>query len=199
MFEKSLKLNNLHQYILSMIKATILTLLLSFLLFFSLESVNAQDLLYTPHPNFNHVAVNNEVISKEDEGFVKVKYLDAVKIVGTGTPGNTVEVYIDQQSYESTVDEYGYWFVLFSVMDLDAGSYPVEAVLNDLNNKEHLITLVVVEDETLGNGDSQEQLPDKEIENSSPSFLVFAISVLLSFALGWIVSFLFNKDFKKKN
>ena len=173
-------------------------LLIAVILLTNTVSIYANDLLYTPNPNFNHVAVNNEVIRKEDEGFVKVKYLDAVKIAGSGTPGSTAEVFFGEQSYETIVDEYGNWFVLFSVMNLDIGSYPVEVRFNDLNEKEHFITLVVVEDETVDNSNSQEEVPEEEIEGSSPSFFVYAFSVILSFVLGWVFSFFYNKSAKNK-
>ena len=171
-------------------------LLIAVILLTNTVSIYANDLLYTPNPNFNHVAVNNEVIRQEDEGFVKVKYLDAVKIAGSGNPSSSVEVFFDDQSYKTTADEYGNWFVLFSVMDLDIGSYPVKVRFNDLNEKEHFITLVVVEDETVDNSNSQEEVPEEEIEGSSPSFFVYATSVIISFTLGWVFSFLYYRDKK---
>ncbi len=173
-------------------------LLIAVILFTNTANIYANDLLYTPNPHFNSVAVNNEVVRKEDEGFVKVKYLDAVKIAGNGNPGSNVEVFFDDQSYQTTVDEYGNWFVLFSIMNLDIGSYPVEVKLNNLNEKEHFITLVVVEDDTLESANTEEQAPEKETKSSSPSFLVYASSVITSFILGWVFSFLYYRN-KKGN
>lgn len=173
-------------------------LLIAVILFTNTANIYANDLLYTPNPHFNSVAVNNEVVRKEDEGFVKVKYLDAVKIAGNGNPGSNVEVFFDDQSYESTVDEYGNWFVLFSIMNLDIGSYPVEVKLNNLNQREHFITLVVVEDSPIEGSNSQEVVPEKEVDSASPSFFVYATSVIISFTLGWVFSFLYYRN-KKGN
>ncbi len=161
-----------------MIKASIFTISLSLLLFSFLGIVQAQDLLYTPHPNLDYVAVNNDVVSKEQEGFLKIHKQDTVKIAGIGSSTDTVKVSFDEYEYEGNIDEYGNWFVLFSVQDMQVGSYPVSVQFND-GKEEHLITLVIQEGDMEVSDYSTPQEDTKEVVEQEDGFNIMYIGLIV--------------------
>jgi hypothetical protein len=127
-----------------MIKASIFTISLTLLIFSFLGIAYAEDLLYTPHPNLDYIAVNNDQVSKEQEGFLKIYKQDVVKIAGYASPNDNVKVFFDRYEYTAHMNEYGSWFVLFSVQDMKVGSYPVSVQFN--NGKKEALNILVIQE-----------------------------------------------------
>ncbi len=143
------------------------------------KDVYAQDLLYTPHPNLDYIAVNNDVVSKDQEGFLKIYKQDTVKIAGTGSPEDTVKISFDEYEYTAHMDEYGNWFVVFSVQDLDVGSYPVSIQFND-GKQEHLNTLVIQDGEIMQVSDySTPQEETEEIVEEKEDFNMMYVGLIV--------------------
>jgi len=147
-----------------MIKASIFTISLSLLLFSFLGIAYAEELLYKPHPNLDYIAVNNDEVPKDHEGFLKIYKQDVVKIAGNASPNDTVKISFDEYEYTAHMNEYGSWFVLFSVQDMEVGSYPVSVQFND-GKKEPLNILVIQEGEAEISDYSQPQKETKTQEN----------------------------------
>jgi hypothetical protein len=149
------------------------------------KDIYAQDILYTPHPNLDYIAVNNDVVGKDQEGFLKIYKQDTVKIAGIGSPNDTVKISFDEYEYTAHMDEYGNWFVVFSVQDLEKGSYPVSIQFND-GKQEHLNTLVIqggdtmqVSDYSTPQEDTEEVVEEKEGFNTMYIPIAISIPVLL--------------------
>lgn len=99
---------------------------------------------YTKHTKLDYVAINNVVIEdKEEEGFLKVKDRDAVKIAGFADPNQKIRVSFIDKEYTTVADDNGNWFVLFSVCNIQKGNYPVKISFGDSEDSEDLIELVV--------------------------------------------------------
>lgn len=168
-----------------MIKASIFTISLSVLMFSFLGIAYAEDLLYKPHPNLDYIAVNNDEVPKDQEGFLKIYKQDVVKIAGNASPNDTVKISFDEYEYTAHMDEYGNWFVVFSVQDLDVGSYPVSIQFND-GKQEHLNTLVIQDGEIMQVSDystpqeeTEEVVEEKEDFNMMYVGLIVLVPVLI--------------------
>ncbi|MGI6423633.1 MAG: hypothetical protein ACOX0X_03420 [Candidatus Dojkabacteria bacterium] len=182
-----------------------LTILLLFVIPFCTKTFG-EELLYTPHPNFDYVAVNNILASKEEEGFLKIYRDDVIKIAGIGEVGKKIVISLDKEKYETTVDQYGNWFVIFSVQDLDMGSYPVTIEIGNSKKKEHLITLIVEKGDRVEMNNSLNQENEQnsgvvrvgEIEIDSKTKNILCIILLPTlFVIGVVVGIYIGKRIKK--
>lgn len=169
-------------------------------MFCCISNTYANDLLYTPHPNLDYIAVNNDVVTREQEGFLKIYKQDTVKIAGIGNPDDTVKVTFDEYEYNATVDDTSNWFVLFSVQDMKVGSYPVSIQFND-GKEEHLNTLVIQEGDMKVSDYSTPQQNTQEVEeeknNSNLTYILIAISIPLLLIVGAILGIQIQKRSSK--
>ncbi|MDX9873194.1 MAG: hypothetical protein RBT41_12380 [Clostridia bacterium] len=179
----------------SLLKYPLIPLIILSFAFINISKSTAVELENISHPNLDFVAVNNDVIEKKKEAVVSVKVGDAVKIAGIGIPNDAVKITFNSHEYSTTVDENGNWFVLFSVQDIEQGSYPVELQFND-DSKAEKLTVLKIED-----GDIE---PVAQVESISKGknidlnlYLLVAIFVPLSLILGWILRVLFEKKSSK--
>ena len=85
-------------------------------------------------PVLDYVAINNEVVDKNQSDRVRVSEGDAVKIAGQAQPGAKITIIFGERQLETTVDQYGNWFVLFSVLNLEDGFYDIQAKLDKSEN-----------------------------------------------------------------
>jgi hypothetical protein len=86
------------------------------------------------------------------------------------------------------MDEYGYWFVVFSVQDLDVGCYPVSIQFND-GKQEHINTLVIQDGEIMQVSDystPQEETEEvvEEKEDFNMMYILIAISIPILITIG---------------
>jgi translation initiation factor IF-1 len=91
-------------------------------------------------PILDYVAINNEVVDKTQSNRVHVTEGDAVKIAGQAQPGAKITIIFGERQLETTVDQYGNWFVLFSVLNLEDGFYNIQAKLEKNENFSSLET-----------------------------------------------------------
>lgn len=120
-------------------------------------------------PVLDYVAINNEVVDKSQSGRVRVSEGDAVKIAGQAQPGAKITITFGERQLETTVDQYGNWFVLFSVLNLEDGFYDIQA---KLDKSENFSSLSAEEDEeevtlsTISLGDALEEIEAKDENNN---------------------------------
>ncbi len=131
----------------------IIALIILGLGFFSSHRVKANTLSVSQNgqntaPILDYVAINNEVVDKTQSDKVQVKEGDAIKIAGQAQPGAKITITFGERQLETTVDQYGNWFVLFSVLNLEDGFYDIQAKLEKSENFSSL--------ETQGGKDEQE-------------------------------------------
>ncbi|MDX9739330.1 MAG: hypothetical protein RBT33_03150 [Candidatus Dojkabacteria bacterium] len=163
--------------------------------FTNISKTTAVELENISHPNLDFIAVNNEVIEKKKEAVVSVKVGDAVKIAGIGIPNDAVKITFNSHEYSTTVDENGNWFVLFSVQDIERGSYPVELQFNEKAEGEKLTVLKIEEGDTVEVAQTESIPKEKNIDLNI--YLLVVIFVPLSLVLGWILRVLFEKKSSK--
>lgn len=161
---------------------------LLFLLPLDLHNVYAQEETYTQHPTLDYIAIDNEVVTS-DNNLVTVDRQDTVKVAGIGEPNSSIKVEFDNQIFDTTVDQYGNWFVLFSVQDLENGNHPVEIQTDSSTEKDILLTLALGDNSTATANNNTEQF---KINN----LYVFAGSLLLVLL---ILSIFILSNYKKKS
>ena len=171
-----------------------LVIFLSFA-FIGISKTTAVELENISHPNLDFIAVNNEVIEKQKEAVVSVKIGDAVKIAGMGVPNDAVKITFNSHEYSTTVDENGNWFVLFSVQDIEQGSYPVQLQFNEKTEGEKLTVLKIEKGDTVPVAQVESIPKEKNIDLNI--YLLVVIFVPLSLILGWILRVLFEKKSSK--
>lgn len=144
------------------------------------------------------VMINNKSAEIIEGDKILVKADDAVRLAGSAEPKSTVHVYFADKELTTTAREDGYWFVLFSITNMEEGQYAVRVGSSGLEEAEKVLTLV------LGSGDSiVDPLEDKNnivkiITESKTSYIVPIILVPLSFILGWILGAFISKGKKKE-
>jgi hypothetical protein len=155
-------------------------LFLSFL-FLSINPIYAQEL----NSNLDHIAINNEIVSKKDMNKVDVKYGDTVKIGGIGNPEEVVGITVNDISYQKTIDGNGNWFAMFSILDLENGEYNVELTYGDGRESE-ILTTIAVQDSTVENQQDDDTL-DNPFLGSPLFYILLILSVPLFISLGWYI------------
>lgn len=179
----------------SLLKYILTLLILLSFAFINIPKTTAVELENTSNPNLDFIAVNNDVIEKNKEAIVNVKIGDAVKIAGTGIPSDAVKITFNSHEYSTTVDENGNWFVLFSVQEIEDGSYPVELQFNDKFEGEKLTILKIEDGDMKPVAQAESISKGKNIDLNI--YLLVAIFVPLSLILGWILRVLFEKKSSK--
>jgi protoporphyrinogen oxidase len=139
--------------------------------------------------SFDHVLVNNQEVKLDEEGKISVQKDDAVRVSGNSSPNSSVTVYYADKEKTVTTNEYGYWFILFSITNMEEGQYLLTAKETDSDEEsEDLITLVV--------GDSQETVEPSlderfygigDMFESLPVYLLLLILIPLAIAFGWVL------------
>lgn len=153
------------------------------LLLFSINTVNAQELSYTKHPNLDYIAINNENVSVES-GTISVNDQDTVKIAGLGTPEELINIYIEEQTYETRVDASGNWFVLFSIQNLEEKDHTVEIKVGE-REKEELITLSVKEVKSATTVGEEDEVTERVDIDIKTAIIVVLVPILL--VAGWFL------------
>jgi hypothetical protein len=144
------------------------------------------------------VMINNESAELIDGDMVLVKADDAVRLAGSAEPNSDVYIYFADKELTTTAREDGYWFVLFSITNMEEGQYTVRAGEGELEESEKVLTLVLGDSDSLV--DPLEERNDiiKIVTETKISYIVPIILVPLSFVLGWILGNLFKKKSKKQ-
>lgn len=94
----------------------------------------------------------NSAIEELEEGTITIQGEDTVKITGTADAGDTVSVFINESAYTAIADEDGNWYVVFTVADLEDGTYEIEAqaTKDELGSKiVSLCSLIIETEETI--------------------------------------------------
>ena len=142
------------------------------------------------HPLLDYVAINNSIVKVGSNGIVEVVTGDAVKISGRGNILSNVRVTISDKTYETTVDEYGNWYVLFSMLDFPQNLIPVNVDLVNENGEREsiaLLSLLIVDYEERVDKDLGES---EDKDNSNIRIYVGAfLLVLLSGGGGWLLGY----------
>jgi hypothetical protein len=143
------------------------------------------------------VMINNESAELIDGDMVSVKADDAVRLAGSAEPNSEVYVYFAEKELTTTAREDGYWFVLFSITNMEEGQYAVRVGDGELEKAEKVLTLV------LGDSDSVvDPLEDKNnivkiVTESKTSYIVPIVLAPLSFVLGWTIKAFASKSKKE--
>lgn len=144
------------------------------------------------------VMINNGSAELIDGDKILVKADDAVRLAGSAKPKSKVKVYFADKELTTTAREDGYWFVLFSITNMEEGQYAVRAGYGELEEAEKILTFVLGDSDSLV--DPLEERNDivKIVTESKTSYIVPIILVPLSFVLGWILGNLLKKKSKKQ-
>ncbi|MFA7627962.1 MAG: hypothetical protein WCY37_00880 [Candidatus Dojkabacteria bacterium] len=144
------------------------------------------------------VMINNEAAELIDGDTVLVKADDAVRLAGSAEPNSEVYVYFAEKELTTTAREDGYWFVLFSITNMENGQYVVRAGDGELEEAEKILTLVLGDSDSLVDPLEDSKNIIKIITETKTSYIVPIILVPLSFVLGWVLGVLTSKKGKVK-
>ncbi len=153
----------------------------------------------TPSVTLLSVMINNESAEITDGDKVIVKADDAVRLAGSAKPNSEVYVYFAEKELTTTAREDGYWFILFSITDMEEGQYAVRAGTEKLEEAEKILTLVLGNSDSLVDPLEEENNIIKIITETKTSYIVPIILVPLSFVLGWIIGTFTKKKIKREN
>ncbi len=144
------------------------------------------------------VMINNESAELIDEDTVLVKADDAVRLAGSAKPNSDVYIYFADKELTTTAREDGYWFVLFSITNMEEGQYAIRAGDGELEESEKVLTLVLGDSDSLV--DPLEERNDiiKIVTETKISYIVPIILVPLSFVLGWVLGEFTSKKKRKE-
>lgn len=182
-------------------------LLVIFFLFVFLTCYKRPFLYAENLPSFN-VMINNELQDMGTHNEILVKNEDAVRIGGFTEPGEKIDLKFRDSELTAIANKNGDWFVLFSILNLEEGRYPVKASFG--NSQEKLLTTLVIGEDNLektrpsDESENQDQVGlDNDVkeknsgESNSPILLI--LSVIVSFALGFLFrTFLKKTELSKK-
>ncbi|HCC67915.1 TPA: hypothetical protein DEP90_01720, partial [Patescibacteria group bacterium] len=149
-------------------------------------------------PTLQSVIIDNSIVEVE-EGIVLVEDEETMKITGTTDPGDTVAVFIGENAYTAIADEDGNWYVVFSISELEDGTYDIDAqsTNGELGSaKINLFTLIKGSQDVVSN----------EIEEDTNTGLWYNItegdlrwvSITVLFLLGSILLIILLKRKKKE-
>jgi hypothetical protein len=144
------------------------------------------------------VMVNNESVEIVEGDKVSVKADDAVRLAGSAKPKSKVYVYFADKELTTTAREDGYWFVLFSITNMEAGQYAVRVGDGGLEEAAKVLTLVLGESDSLVDPLEDKNNIVKIVTESKTSYIVPIILVPLAFVLGWLLGSFINKNKKEK-
>jgi hypothetical protein len=144
------------------------------------------------------VMINNESAELIDGDMVSVKADDAVRLAGSAEPNSEVYVYFAEKELTTTAREDGYWFVLFSITNMEEGQYTVRAGNGELEEAEKILTLVLGDSDSLVDPLEDSRNIIKIVTETKTSYIVPIILVPLSFVLGWILGAFTSKKGKKE-
>jgi hypothetical protein len=144
------------------------------------------------------VMINNESAELIDGDMVSVKADDAVRLAGSAEPNSEVYVYFAEKELTTTAREDGYWFVLFSITNMEEGQYAVRAGNGELEEAEKILTLVLGDSDSLVDPLEDSRNIIKIVTETKTSYIVPIILVPLSFVLGWILGAFTSKKGKKE-
>jgi len=135
----------------------------------------------------DYVAINNILVEIPINGILDVEYRDVVKIAGFGKPLSNVKVYVEDKIYESNVDKYGNWSILFSVLDMSEELTYIRAEIFNKDGERQDTTLFAIQ---IVNNIQKEEDITEELEKKDFNFLpylgVFLIAGL-SGTVGWFL------------
>ncbi len=161
------------------------------------EEVSLENELKNSIVKLDHVLVNNEKVKILGGDKVMVSFDDAVRISGNAKPNTSLSIFFADKEITTTVNENGYWVVLFSITAMEENQYVVTVKPEDSEESTPLITLVV--------GDGQEviePLLDRRplqiitFLESLPSYLLLLILLPLTTVLGWVLGSRFERKRK---
>jgi hypothetical protein len=142
------------------------------------------------------VMINNESAELIDGDMVSVKADDAVRLAGSAEPNSEVYVYFAEKELTTTAREDGYWFVLFSITNMEEGQYTVRAGDGELEEAEKVLTLILGDSDSLVDPLEDSRNIIKIVTETKTSYIVPIILVPLSFVLGWILGAFTSKKGK---
>ncbi len=145
------------------------------------------------------VMINNESAELIDGDMVSVKADDAVRLAGSAEPNSEVYVYFADKELTTTAREDGYWFILFSITNMEEGQYTVRAGNGELEEAEKILTLVLGDSDSLVDPLEDRNNIIKIVTETKTSYIVPIVLVPLSFVLGWILGAITSKKGKKEN
>jgi hypothetical protein len=152
----------------------------------------------TPSVTLLSVMINNESVEITDGDKVTVKADDAVRLAGSAKPNSEVYVYFAEKELTTTAREDGYWFILFSITDMEEGQYVVRAGEGELEEAEEVLTLVLGNSDSLMDPLEEENNIIKIVTETKTSYIVTIILVPVAFILGWILGKVMKRQKKGK-
>ena len=98
-------------------------------------------------PVLEDVSINNDSVLLDTSKIVKVNGGDAIRVSGSGKPGDTTIITFHASEYKATIPANGKWFVLFSApTDIKSGQYKVEGqIINKESKKSEKPTLLTID------------------------------------------------------
>jgi hypothetical protein len=139
------------------------------------------------------VMINNESAEIINRDRALVEKDDAVRLAGSAEPGSEVFVYFGEKELTTKAGENGYWFVLFSITNMEDGQYAVRAGVGELEETDIILTLVLGDSDSLMDPLADRNNIIKIVTETKTSYIVPIILVPLSLALGWVLGALTAK------
>ena len=150
--------------------------------------------------SLNHVLVNNGRVELDEQKRVFVARDDAVRVSGTSNPEASITVYFADREKTVSANEFGHWFVLFSITNMEEKQYVLTAKETDSEEEStHLVTLAV----GIGEEISAPELDIRyskvtEFFESLPVYTLPLILIPLAIGFGWVLGTVSRKKINKK-
>ncbi len=146
------------------------------------------------------ILVNNQRVELNEQKEIFVVKDDAVRVSGYAIPNTSITIYFGDMEKSTIANKDGFWFVLFSITDIEENQYILTAKNNDSEEGSVPLFTLVVGDGT----ELVEPLLDSSINNitnffeSLPIYLLLLILIPLAIVLGWILGVSFSKKNRKE-
>lgn len=135
----------------------------------------------------DNVMKNNELIEIYEGGIFYGQEGDAIRVAGVGTKGKTITLKVNNNEYSAIVNQFGDWFVLFSITEFKEESYIIEA--KSETGESFSITLNIGEDPGLKSEDSSYK--------NSPIIIIILISLSVILIIVVVLIVIYRKKFRK--
>lgn len=144
------------------------------------------------------VSVNNETVDFNEET-ISVETDDVVRVSGHTIPSSKLLIHINEKEIETTADEVGNWFVLFSITNMEEKNIEIKAQTPNMKKGE-VLTSLIIEDhsEVVLDATDKETFFDKILTKDSSWKIFYIILIIIAVLPTSIIVFRNRKQIIKK-
>ena len=157
------------------------------ILSFSNLNLHAQSNSEKVKPELRSIHVENKEVFPNEDNLIIIKEGEAIRVSGRGTPEDNIKISIKDVSLENIIDKNGEWFFLFSMPKLDGKEYPLEAQINE--NEEKTVLTNIMNYKSRAAFDSKKDI--FQSNNNPAKYLTVGIIFLL--LLAFFIIYLKNR------